>query len=492
MYLAGIDLGTTGCKSMVFDDSGNIAGEHYIEYGLVFTPDGIEQDAELWWEHAKTALKKAIDLADIPAADLKGIAVASQGIASVAVDAGGRPLDMAVSWYDTRAKGEAEEMAIKYGDNYLFETTGRHASSLFFPQVLHLKRIKPDLYESAKYFLMPHDYLVYRLCGKAVTDYTMASGTLCFDTGNHRWIGEMFDHYKIGLEKFPELRPFGSIAGKMLPYVAGELGLSEDTIVAVGMQDQKAAALGAGIASGEGIMTLSLGTASAISCISPEKRIDKSGRLNCHAFDGRRWIMENYVGASGSSLKWIRDIMFPNMSFKEMDELAGKSPIGSGNLFFFPALDEKQGKFTGISLSTTKGDMVRAALEGIAYEVRRCVEIQKGLFQSTGSSMELRAYGGGAGSELWCQILADVLNMPVALPRTKETSNLGAAICAGMALGLFLEEKSEEKSEGKPIVESIAVFTGGIKKRFEPDPANARVYEEAFKKYLYTEGDFYG
>jgi len=144
MFLAGIDLGTTGCKSMVFDNCGNIAGEYYIEYDLIFTPDGIEQDAELWWEHAKTALRKAIDSAGITAAELKGIAVASQGIASVVVDVDGHPLNMAISWFDTRASGEAEEMAIKYGDDYLFETTGRHASSLFFPQVLHLKRFEPD------------------------------------------------------------------------------------------------------------------------------------------------------------------------------------------------------------------------------------------------------------------------------------------------------------------------------------------------------------
>ena len=472
MYLAGIDLGTTGCKSMVFDSRGNIAGECYIEYDLIFTSDGIEQDAELWWEHTKTALRKAIDSADIPAAELKGIAIASQGIASVPVDSDGRPLNRAISWYDTRAQQEADEMAAQYGSNYLFETTGRNPASLFFPQVLHIKRRNPALYAKTRFFLMAHDYLVYRLCGKAVTDYTMASGTLCFDTGKHRWISEMFDYYGIAPDKFPELKRCGSIAGKVLPRAAEELGLSKDTVIAVGMQDQKAAALGAGITVDKSIITLSLGTASAVSCLSSEKRIDKNSRLNCHAFDGKNWIMENYVGASGSSLKWLRNTLFPNLSYAELDELARNSGAGSGGLYFIPAMDEKQGKFAGLSLAATAADMARAVLEGIACEVRRCVEIQKEVLQNADTVRELRIFGGGAGSELWCQIISDVLNMPVTLPRTKEASNLGAAVCAGSALGLFPDEAA------------ITGFIGGIRKRFEPNPPSVLIYEKGYHNYL--------
>jgi xylulokinase len=469
MYLAGIDLGTTGCKSMVFDHDGGIAGSYYIEYDLIFTPDGVEQDAELWWEHAKTALREAVRNAGIRGEELKAIAVASQGIASVPVDGEGKPLARAISWYDTRAQEEAAEIALQFGASYLFETTGRRASSLFFPQVLRIKRKNPALYEKARFFLMAHDYLVYRLCGAAVTDYTMASGTLCFDTGRHQWLNEMFDHYGIDRAKFPALQCFGTTAGKILPSVAAELGLSKETVIGVGMQDQKAAAMGAGITSEPGVMTLSLGTAGAISCLSPEKRIDKTGRLNCHAFDNSRWITENYVGASGSSLKWLRNTLFPNKPYPELDEMAGNSGAGSGGVFFNPSLDANCGSFSGLSLTTGAGDMVRAVLEGIAYSVRNCVEIQKEVTNT--HVRELRVFGGGAGSGLWCQILSDVLNIPAALPRTKECTNLGAAICAGLSMGIFPGEAA------------IANFTGEISRRFEPDPVNARIYEEGYKKF---------
>lgn len=449
---------------MVFDNLGNIAGSHYIEYDLVFTNEGVEQDAELWWEHAKTALKAAIASANINGRDVKAIAVASQGIASVPVDKEGSPLARAISWYDSRAEKEAAEIASNYGDDYLFETTGRHASSLFFPQVLHLKRNNPALYEKAAFFLMAHDYIVFRLCGEAVTDYTMASGTLCFDTGSRQWLGEMFERYGIDMARFPSVKPFGTAAGTIQPQVARELGLGEDTVIGVGMQDQKAAALGAGIT--YGVLTLSLGTASAISQLTPKKLVDKKGRLNCHAFDGKHWIMENYVGASGSSLKWLRNALFPGISYSELDTLAAQCKPGAGGLLFVPGLEEKQGSFHGISLTTTSGDMVRAVLEGIAYAVKSCVEIQTEL----GACSELRVFGGGA-SELWSRILADIVGVPVTLPRTKETSNLGAAICAGLALGVFPDE------------EAIAAFAGGIRQRYEPDHSHAKIYEEGYQKF---------
>ena len=470
MYLAGIDLGTTGCKSMVFDGSGNIAGSHYIEYDLIFTPLGVEQDAGLWWDHAKTALKEAMRSAGIKGGELKGIAVASQGIASVLIDAQGIPLAPAISWYDNRADAEAKEIALRYNDTHLFETTGRHASSLMFPQVLHLKRSNSALYERAVYFLMAQDYLVYRLCGTAVTDYTMASGTLCFDAGRHCWIDEMFDHYGIDQKRFPAVKPFGAAAGKLLPAVAHELGLSEDTVVAVGMQDQKAAALGSGITISAGIITLSLGTASAVSRLVSEKITDESGRLNCHAFDSRRWITENYVGASGASLKWLRSTLFANQTYNELDNMALQSGAGAGGVFFIPALDEKRGEFYGLSLTTTAGDLVRSVLEGIAYGVKNCVDIQNEVLHTNAG--ELRVYGGGAASDLWCQILADVLLIPVTTPRTQETSNLGAAICAGMACGLFADEAS------------LAAFIGKTGKTFLPDPANAKSYEEGYRKFI--------
>ncbi|GHU57964.1 xylulokinase [Spirochaetia bacterium] len=469
MYLAGIDLGTTGCKSMVFDSRGAILGSHYIEYGLLFTEDGVEQDAALWWEYAKTALKEAIKAAGVEGGDLSGIGISSQGIASVPVDVCGRPLSNAVSWYDTRAQKEADALAAQYGEEWLFKTTGRHPGSLFFPQVLYIKEHNPELYDRAAFFLMAQDYLVYRLCGEAVTDYTMASGTLCFDTLKHAWIAGMFDRSGIDAAKFPRIKRFGEVAGRILPAVAQELGVSENTVIAVGMQDQKAAALGAGI--GRGSMTLSIGTASAVSVLSDSPVADPSGRVPCHAFDDSRWILENSVGASGAALKWVRDVMLPNTSYSDMDALALAGGPGAGGVLFVPGLGQGNGAFTGLSLSSRSADLVRAALEGVAYAIRECVEIQREVSAAAKEAGEIRVFGGGAKSSLWCQILADCLGMPVVVTRTQETSNLGAALCAGMALGLFADEKDRK------------AFVGDMKAIFTPQAKDALLYDEGYAQF---------
>jgi xylulokinase len=455
---------------MVFDRRGAIAGSAYIEYDLIFSSRGVEQDGELWWQYTRDALREAVRAAGIDGRELAALGISSQGIASVPVDGDGRPLAPALSWYDNRAAGEAAELAAFYGGQRLFETTGRRPGSLLFPQVLFIKRRRPELYEKTSYFLMAHDYLCFRLCGEALTDYTMASGTLCFDTGKHEWIGEIFDHFGVDRAKFPRVKPFGEKAGRILPEIARELGLSGDTVIAVGMQDQKAAALGAGIA--PGIRTLSLGTASAVSLLTRERVGDPSGRVPCHAFDGSRWILENTLGASGAALKWLRNTLFPGLSYPGLDEMAASSGAGSGGLVFYPALDGGKGCFSGLSLSTGAGDMVRAVQEGVACAVRRCIEIQREVYPRAETAEELRVFGGGAASGLWRRILADCLGMPVLSLKTTETANLGAAICAGMALGLF--SSGEERRD----------FAGGILEVCEPQKAGTALYDGVYAKYL--------
>jgi sugar (pentulose or hexulose) kinase len=454
---------------MVFDHNGAIAGSAYIEYDLMFTPRGVEQDGELWWNHTKDALREAVRAAGIDGRELAALGISSQGIASVPVDGDGRPLAPAISWYDTRADGEAAELAAFYGGQRLFEITGRHPGSLFFPQVLFIKRRQPELYEKTSYFLMAHDYLCFRLCGEALTDYTLASGTLCFDTARHEWIKEIFDHFGVDLSKFPRLKPFGERAGRILPEVARELGLAGDTVVAVGMQDQKAAALAAGIA--PGIRTLSLGTASAVSLLTGERIRDPSGRAPCHAFDGGSWILENTVGASGAALKWLRNTLFPGVPYPALDEMAASSGAGAGGLVFYPGLDRGKGCFSGISLNTGAGDMVRAVQEGVACAIRRCVETQRDVYPQAETARELRVFGGGAASGLWRRILADCLRLPVAALKTPEMANVGAAICAGMALGLFASGEERRR------------FAGGALEVTEPQETGAAIYDGVYAVY---------
>lgn len=305
MYLIGLDLGTTGCKSMVFDTTGRILGEHYIEYEVIFLPDGgAEQDAELWWKYAAEAIAAAVKKAGIDPREAAGISVSSQGCAFVPVGRDGKPLSNAISWYDTRALPQARALYARYGEKTLFYRLGHPAESLVFPELLRLKEEAPELYQKAWKFLMPHDYLICRMTGRAVTDPSMASGSMCYDVPAGTWARDLLREYGIDEEKLPELCEAGTVAGTLLPEAAAQMGLCCDTVVAVGMQDQKIAALGAGIRTGN--ITVSLGTASAVETLCKSPRRDVQMQVQCHGFGSGMWALENSVDTAGAALKWAR------------------------------------------------------------------------------------------------------------------------------------------------------------------------------------------
>ena len=482
MYLLGVDLGTTGCKSMVFDLDGNILGEHYIEYDLIFTPEGIEQDANEWWENVKTAIKTAIKEADIDGRKVLGLSASSQGISFVPLDKSGNTLMNAISWYDTRATEEAAQIKADYDNYEIFSRTGRQISSLVFPQVMWLKKHRPEIYEKTHKFLMGLDFLLYRFSGSYATDYSMASGTLCDDTAERKWIPEFFRKYDIDLDKFPEIYCFGDVVGTVLPEVADELGLSPKTKVVMGLQDQKAAAIGAGI--DNSIITVSLGTASAICSIAPEHIVDDSMAVACHGFDRQSWILENSIGTAGAALKWVRNTFFSQMSYVEMDELADKAPAGSNGVFTYPDLYRgsslyNKGFFAGIGLETTQGDIIRSVLEGVGYEIKQRISAHKRISGSARRVGEICVFGGGAKSSVWCQIISDITGMPVVIPKTHETGNLGAALCAGIGSGVFKDLKEAQQR-----------MVGGIQKRYLPNKENNKIYEEKFLAYKELKGKF--
>jgi len=475
VYLLGIDLGTTGCKSMVFDLGGKILGDHYIEYDLIFTPEGVEQDANLWWENIKTAVRTAINKAGIDGKKVLGLSVSSQGISFVPVDKNGNTLMNAISWYDSRAVDEADLIRKDYDNFQLYCRTGRQISSLVFPEVMWLKKHRPEIYKKTYKFLMGLDFIIYRFCGVCATDYTMASGTLCYDVVNRKWIDELFKVYDIDMDKFPQVCCFGDVVGKVMPDVAVELGLSTETKVVMGAQDQKVAAIGAGI--DNGVITLSMGTASAISSITNKHLIDNTMKTACHGFDRQRWIMENAVGTSGSALKWVKNTMFSNMSYKEMDELASQAPPGSKGVFFYPSLykgnrNKNNGTLYGLGLETTQGDIIRSVLEGIAYKIKECIDSHRQINEDVRNTKEIRIFGGGAVSPVWCQIISDITDMKVVVPRTHETGNLGAAICAGIGAGVYKNLKDAQQ------------IAGGVGSVYIPREENREVYRNGYEAFL--------
>ncbi len=480
--LLGIDLGTTGCKSVVCTAAGEILDESYLEYPLItLSPTMIEQEVEAWWAITVQAVCQAVERADLDGQEIRALSVSSQGISFVLLDERGEPLGNSLNWLDTRATREAAEILNVYPAEELFALTGKRASAMYvLPKLLWLRRHQPDRFRRARVFLMGHDYLLYKLCGQYVTDHSMACGTLLYDLPRLRWSEEMLSAFDVPVEKLPRIEWAGTSLGPIRPEAARELGLDQSTAVVVGGQDQKCAALGAGIR--PELATVSLGTATAITVLADHPPIDRAMRIPASAFVVPQcWELEGVIATAGGSLRWYRETFAPAQSYAALDAEAERSPPGANGVFFYPHLsgvasprwqDTARGIFQGISLSTNRGDMTRSVLEGVAFQIRENVEAAEDI---SGPVEELILFGGGARSALWRAIIGDVCGKPVTLAETVETACLGACILAGVGGGLFADWESARQTLSREQL------------RREPDPASVSVYEPLYRAYVRAE-----
>lgn len=472
MYILGIDLGTTGCKSMVFKQDGTILGSDYIEYDLIITEEGfIEQDANIWWNNVKTSISNSVKCSGIDPSKVIALSISSQGISFVPIDKDGNTLMNAISWLDGRAVDETNRISLDYDSKFIFNDFGKLVLPFYLlPKLMWLKNHKPDIYDNTWKFLMGMDYLIYKLTGKAVTDYSMASGTLAYSLKDKVWYEEIFKKYEIDMDKMPELGCLGEAVGSVTQTAAKELGFTSKTLVVMGAQDQRCASFGAGIE--DGIVTVSLGTATAVCSICSHPIIDAAMKVTCCGLDRDHWMLESVIGTSGVALKWVKNKFFKDISYKEMDQMAASAPVGAGGVKFYPHFEDKgagsQGSFIGIGLHTTEGDIIRSVLEGIAFQIKLHIESHERL---NGTMREIRLFGGGANSGPWAQIIADVTGRKVIIPRTSETANLGAAMLASVGAGLY-----ENVNEATTMV-------GNEKTEFVADHEKNIKYNEIYKKY---------
>lgn len=455
IYLA-IDLGTTGCRSILFDESLNQLAAAYEEYGLI-TPreKWTEQDAELWWEMTLRTAAEAIKTADIDSRQIEGISISSQGITIVPVDENIRPLCNAMSWLDVRSEEQCALIGKDFGGEYIFTHTGKeNRPSYSLPKILWLRDNQPDIYEKAWKFLMPMEFLIAKFTGNCVTDHSMASGTLMYDIKNLRWSNEILDRYGIREDQLPTICWGGESAGCVLPEVAAKLGLREDCVVAVGAQDQKCAAYGAGLA--DGVMTISLGTAAAITKRWNEPKTREHRGIGwCGYVEPGTWVTEGVIGTAGTCLRWVRDMLFSGESYDIINEEALQARERGSSVLFYPHLNgfypNPEGTFYGVNLATNRGDFALAVMEGVAFQIRSILE----QMDAYGNVHTLVLFGGGAKSPVWRQIIADVTGMQLRVPVTPEAASAGAAMLAAKAAGNILPglqiENSYEPSENSEL-----------------------------------------
>ncbi|MBQ4066084.1 MAG: hypothetical protein IJD22_00440, partial [Clostridia bacterium] len=245
MYI-GIDLGTTGAKTVLFGGDGRVLCEYNKEYELIFKGTFGEQDANDWWRLVLEGMKHVVSESGVT--EIKGISVSTQGISFVPVDKDGNTLCDAVSWLDMRAERECDELIALFGHEKVFNITGKHCLCDYsLPKICWFSARCADILENTWKILFPLDYLNLKLCGRAVTDYTIAGGTMLYDIHEKRWHPELLGFAGITEELLPEVMPMGADIGALLPQVASEVGIEGECHVYMGGQDQKLAAIGAGI-----------------------------------------------------------------------------------------------------------------------------------------------------------------------------------------------------------------------------------------------------
>ncbi|MFZ5917385.1 MAG: xylulokinase [Chloroflexota bacterium] len=476
--LLGIDLGTTGIKAALCSPQGQALGESYLEYPLIKPAPGVvEQDADQWWALTQDAIRQAIRAAGVSGQAVRALGVSSQGISFVPVDEGGQALCHAINWLDSRATAEAGIILQRYSEADLFRLTGKRASPMYvLPKLLWLRAHRPDTYRRAHKFLMGHDFLLHRFTGQAVTDHSMAGGTLLYDISRLGWSQEMLAAFEIDAGQLPEVRWSGTSLGPIRPEVAAALDLSPGAVVAVGGQDQKCAALGASIR--PGVATVSLGTASAISCLTDQPLRDPARRIPIFPFVAPGyWDLEGVVGTAGGAFRWLRETLFPGETYAALDARAAASPPGANGVCFFPHLSgtgsphwraDVWGALTGLSLASAPGDVVRAVLEGVAFQIRANLEVMAGMGIAV---EELVLFGGGAKSPLWGQMISDISGKPATASKMIDVANWGACLLAGAAAGLCQGDLLEPSMGGEGA------------SRWLPRPEIAARYSQVYRHY---------
>ncbi|MFO8006528.1 MAG: FGGY-family carbohydrate kinase [Candidatus Brocadiia bacterium] len=456
MALIGLDVGTTGCKAIVFGEQGQNLGQAAREYS-VRTPraDRAEQDAERVWRLAAESLRAAVAAADD--AQPVALALSCQGEAVIPVDKSGRALRDAILGMDTRTGAQNAWLRERFGAEELFARTGMPVHTVnTLPKLLWLKENEPDLWRRADRFLLYEDFFLNRLGGRPVISHCLASRTQMYDLRHGEWAGDILDECGIEPRRLAALpEPGQTLIGELRPQAAAELGLPEGLLLACGGHDQACAALGSGTVRA-GRASVSTGTAEVVEVALEEPTLAdvlREGGISVyrHVVPGL-YVAMTLNQSGGLVLRWFRDelceaqmrwaaeqgadpydLILQGAPAEPTDLMVLPHFSGSGT----PHLDTRsRGAVLGLSFATDRGTIARAILEGLTFELRLNLE----LLREGGAEIEaLAAVGGGAKSDLWLQLKADVCRLPIHVPQVTEAACLGAALAAGVAAGVYAD-----------------------------------------------------
>ena len=471
-YFIGIDLGTSAVKLLLVDAAGKICGTVSRDYPLMFPhPGWSEQNPEDWWSAVQDGLKELT--AGIDVQDVAGIGCGGQMHGLVILDKNDNVIRPAILWNDGRTYKEVEYLNGVIGKQKLSQLTANIAFAGFTaPKLLWVQKNEPENFQKIAKIMLPKDFINYKLTGVHACDYSDASGMLLLDVEHKCWSKEMLDICGVSEDQMPKLFESYQVIGN----VTADIGLPKIAKVVGGAGDNAAAAVGTGTV-GDGACNISLGTSGTVFISSDKFGVDSTNGLHAFAHaDGHFHLMGCMLSAASCN-KWLCDEILKTKDYPAEQKDITDDKLGANRVYFLPYLmgerspindTNARATFLGMTMDSTRSDMVQAVLEGVAFAIRDSFEVAKSL----GIRIERsKICGGGAKSPLWRKIFANVLNLPLDIPQTEEGPGYGGAMLAMVGCGLF------------DSVKACADALVTVRETVQPDPEIAQRYEARYQYF---------
>jgi xylulokinase len=479
-YFLGIDVSTTSSKALLINEQGEVAAVATSPHTLQ-TPKPLwsEQNPEEWWQATSASIQAVLKKGGISGAQVAAVGLTGQMHGLVLLDGSGAVLRPAILWNDQRTQTQCDEIHRLIGKELFIKITGNVALPGFTaPKILWVRQNEPGIFARVKHILLPKDYLRFRLTGDYAMDKADGSGTVLFDLARRNWSSEVLLALGIDPHWMPPTFEGPQVTGRISAATAEVTGLMAETPVVAGGGDQAAQSVGVGAVE-SGIVALTLGTSGVVFASTSSPLIEPEGRLHafCHAVPGTWHLMGVMLSAAGS-LQWFHDNLTPSMGFDELLNEAEGAPAGSQGLQFLPYLSGERtpypdplarAGFVGLTIRHKRAHMTRAVLEGVAYGIKDSFTLIQNA--GLGSFKQVRASGGGTKGALWRQIMATVLETEVVTVNTTEGAAFGAALLAGVGVGVWPDVPTA--------CENTIKITGSVK----PNVSDLTAYRDGYQVY---------
>lgn len=477
-YVIGVDLGTSAVKTVLVDPSGKVVAEHSESYPLSQPKPGYsEQRPEDWVDKTVLSLRELMDGNNIDPSEVEGLSFSGQMHGLVLVDGEGAVLRPAILWNDTRTTAQCRRIEETLQEKLLGIARNRALEGFTLPKILWVQEFEPELLEQAALFLLPKDYVRFRLTGQYAMDYSDAAGTLLLDVAGKSWSTDILDAFQLPHTLCPPLVESFDPCGTLLPEIAKQAALLPNTKVFAGGADNACGAIGAGVLE-EGQTMCSIGTSGVVLSYEERREVDFEGKVHFfnHSEKDAYYIM-GVTLAAGYSLTWFKDTFAPDVSFDALLSGIGSIPAGSGGLLFTPYIVGERtphpdatirGSFIGMDAGHKLPHFARSVLEGITFSLRESIDI----LRASGKRIErVISIGGGAKNETWLQMQADVFNAEIVKLESEQGPAMGAAMLAAYGCGWFPSLQDCAKAFLRPA------------RSYSPNPQAVQAYDQLFGLY---------